>query len=189
MSPIRRRDARRGTAAVEFALVAPLLVLLAIGTAEMVVHLRTWFRLERTAAEVANVASQAETLAEADVNALFDAARMIAAPILAWSSGDGTAFTMISVVAGTANGGNRLCWTRSRGTVNGGNLVAGQGTLPNGFQVPAGQSVLVVEIVNRARPWSVGAASLFLGSAGPVRSYAILRPRLASLTNLDRPCP
>ena len=113
---IRRADPRRGAAAVEFALLVPLLILLFGATAEIVIHIRTWFRLERTAAEVANVASQFDALAPADVAGLFDAAKAIAAPTLAWSNGTGTgrARTVIGVVSGTASG-NSLAWNCSRG--------------------------------------------------------------------------
>ena len=67
MSLIRSRDGRRGAALVEFALIVPLLVLLFVATAEIVLYMRIWFRLERTAAEVANVGSQLDSLAPADL--------------------------------------------------------------------------------------------------------------------------
>lgn len=192
MSLIRRADPRRGAAAVEFALLVPLLLLLFGGTAELVLHIRTAFRLERTAAEMANVASQSETLGTADIAGLFDAAKAIAAPVLAWSNGSGTgrARTVIGVVSGTANG-NSLAWSCSRGDAGLDTLVAGKAALPNGFVVPSGQSVLVVEVINAATPWSIMAAPIFFGTAGPgpVRTYAILRPRTAALTSLNGACP
>src|SRR3954452_24727916 len=156
MSLIRRADPRRGAPAVEFALLVPLLMLLFGGTAELVVHIRTNFRLERTAAEVANVASQFDALTPADVAGLFDAAKAIAAPVLAWSNGTGTgrARTVISVVSGTS-GGNSLAWTCARGDAGLANLVAGTAALPAGFLVPSGQSVLVVEVINAVTPWSI----------------------------------
>ena len=55
MSLFRPADPRRGAAAVEFALLVPLLIVLFVATAEIVIHIRTWFRLEHTAAEVANI--------------------------------------------------------------------------------------------------------------------------------------
>ena len=192
MSLIRRADPRRGAAAVEFALLVPLLILLFGGTAELVIHIRTVFRLERTAAETANVASQFEALGTADIAGLFEAAKAIAAPVTAWSTGTGTgrARTVIGVVSGTANG-NSLAWSCARGDAGLATLVAGKTTLPNNFLVPSGQSVLVVEVVNAATPWSVMAAPIFFGTSGPgpVRSYAILRPRTASLTTINGACP
>ena len=192
MSLIRPADPRRGAAAVEFALLVPLLILLFGATAEIVIHIRTWFRLERTAAEVANVASQYDALTATDVAGLFDAAKAIAAPVLAWSGGSGTgkARTTVSVVSGAA-GGNSVAWSCSRGDSGLVNQVAGKTALPNGFTVPSGQSVLVVEVINAATPWSVMAAPIFFGTAGPgpVRSYAIVRPRTAALTSIGGACP
>lgn len=194
MSLIPRNDPRRGTAAVEFALLAPLLIILFVATAEIVLHMRVVFRLERTAAEVANVASQAESLTPADVEGLFQAARAIAAPVLAWSGAGttGRARTLIGVVSGTA-GGNSVSWSCSRGDAGLENLVAGKAALPNGFVVPSGQSVLVVEVINAATPWFImaNAPPVFFGTPGPgpVRSYAILRPRQALLTSIGGACP
>lgn len=182
---------RRGTAAVEFALVLPLLALLFAGTAEVVIYMRTWFRLERTAAEVANAASQFEALAPADVAGLFNAAKTIASPILAWSDPTGTgARTLIGVVAGTTSG-NAVRWTCSRGDPGLNALVAGQAALPNGFVVPNGQTVLVVEVINAITPWSILASPVFLGSAGPgpVRTYVVIRPRLGTFASLGGACP
>lgn len=192
MSLFRRADPRRGAAAVEFALLVPLLIMLFGATAEIVIHIRTWFRLERTAAEMANVASQFDALATADVAGLFDAARAIAAPVLAWSNGTGTgrARTVIGVVSGTA-GGNVPAWSCSRGDAGLATQVAGRAALPNGFVVPNGQSVLVVEVINAATPWSIMAAPMFFGTIGPgpVRTYAIVRPRTALLTTIGGACP
>jgi Flp pilus assembly protein TadG len=196
MSLIRRSDPRRGAAAVEFALLVPLFILLFVGTAELVMHIRTWFRLERTVAEVANVGTQADALTPADVAGLFEAARAIAAPVTAWSNGTGVgrALTAIGVVSGTANG-NVPNWTCFRGDLGlAGELqVAGKATLPNAFLVPSGQSVMVVEIVNTATPWAIMSAPgpVFFGTIGPgpVRTYAILRPRAAQLTSIGGACP
>ncbi|MDO9709141.1 TadE/TadG family type IV pilus assembly protein [Paracraurococcus lichenis] len=194
MSLIRTADPRRGTAAVEFAILVPLLILFFVATAELVIYARAAFRLERTAAEVANVGSQLESVATADVAGLFDAAKAIAAPVLAWSNGTapGSARTVISVVANTGNG-NRVSWTCARGDSGLTAQVAGLAALPNGFIVPSGQSVLVVEVINAVTPWHIMAQSgpWFFGTIGPwpLRSYAILRPRTASLTTLSGACP
>lgn len=194
MSLTRRTDPRSGVAAVEFAILLPLLILLFVATAELVLHIRTWFRLERTAAEVTNAASQAGALTASDVAGLFDAAQAIAAPVLAWSSSAGLprARTIIGVVSGTA-AGNVVSWSCSRGDAGLANLVAGKAALPNGFQVPAGQSVLVTEVINSATPWSImsAAAPVFFGRVGPgpIRTYAIMRPRQAELTSIGGACP
>lgn len=194
MSPTRPTDDRRGTAAVEFALLVPLLIMLFAATAELVLYIHTAFRLERTAAEVANAGTQAQALTPADIDGLFQAANAIAAPTLAWSSGASVAKarTLISVVSGTT-GGNVLSWTCARGDTGLVAQVAGRTALPNGFLVPNGQTVMVVEVINSATPWSIMSAAkpFFFGTVGngPLRSYAILRPRAASLAAIGGACP
>jgi len=191
----RVRLGRSGSAALEFALLAPLVVVLMVAVAETVTYLRGWHRLERTAAEVANIASQYQTLVPADVATLFDAASTIAAPWKAWATtgpATGRARTIIGVVNGTG-AGNVLAWTCSRGDAGLAGRVAGVTTLPNSFRVPSGQTVLVVEVISAARPWSILSATGFgfFGTTGPdpIRTYAIVRPRQAQLNALGGACP
>jgi Flp pilus assembly protein TadG len=189
----RRRDLRSGVAALEFALLLPMLLVLFVGVAEAVLYLRSWYRLDRTAAEVANIASQFETLSAANVAQLFDTARIIAAPIAATaSSGPVTARarTVIAVVNGTA-GGNTLAWSCSRGDAALAATIAGRTSLPNGFLVPTGQTVVVVEVINAARPWEALLRLLpgTVADPGPIRTYAIVRPRQGTLSSIGGSCP
>jgi Flp pilus assembly protein TadG len=55
-SPATRRD-RRGVAAVEFALVAPLLVMLALGIYDLVAGITTWWHLTLAAQAVGKIAT------------------------------------------------------------------------------------------------------------------------------------
>ena len=191
----RFRLDRSGSAALEFALLAPLVVVLMVAVAETVTYLRAWHRLERTAAEVANIASQYQTLVPADVATLFDAASTIAAPWKAWATtgpATGRARTIIGVVNGTG-AGNTVAWSCARGDSALAGRIAGTTALPNNLLVPAGQTVLVVEVISNARPWSILSATGFgfFGTAGPdpIRTYAIVRPRQAQLNALGGACP
>lgn len=59
MSRSRRTDERRrGVATVEFALIAPFIMLLMLAGADMTVYLRTAMRVDETATEVAQVVTQ-----------------------------------------------------------------------------------------------------------------------------------
>ena len=189
------RLGRSGSAALEFAMLAPLVVVLMVAVAEVVTYLRAWHRLERTAAEIANIASQYQALVPADITTLFDAASTIATPWKAWSStgpATGRARMVIGVVNGTG-AGNALAWTCSRGDTALVNRIAGVTALPNNFVVPAGQTVLVVEVISGARAWSLMSATGFgfFGTTGPdpIRTYAIVRPRQAQINALGGACP
>ena len=179
-------------AALEFALILPVLMVVLIGTVEAVTYLRSWYRLDRTAAEVANLASQYEQLDPATVGLLFDAAGSIAAPRLAFNATGVTerARTVIAVVRGTGTA-NALAWSCSRGDATLSANVAGTTTLPNGFIVPSGQTVLVVELINSTRPWQLLGAftDMVLPDPGPIRTHAIVRPRQGQLTSIGGACP
>jgi Flp pilus assembly protein TadG len=181
---------RRGASALEFALLVPLLALLFTGVAEAALYIRSWHRLERVAAETANIASQYETLSSSDLATIFEAANTIASPWKAWTTGtDFNARTLISLVTGTA-AGNVLSWTCSRGQATLTAQVAGRSSLPNGYVVPANQTLLVVEVISQERRWRLFASSVFATSPdAPMRTYALLRPRLASLNTVTGGCP
>lgn len=183
---------RAGNAAVEFALVAPMLIILFVATAEAVSYLRMWNRIEQAATSAAQAGSRVEVLNQSAVAGLFATAQAVADPYLAWTSTPNLirARTVISVVSNPTNG-NVVSWSCSRGDATLTPRVAGTGTLPASFTVPRGQSVLVVEIMNTARPWVVMAAPIFFGTAGPpnIRAYTVVRPRSAELSNLTGGCP
>lgn len=196
MNPIpfsaRRPDPRAGFAAVEFALLVPFLLILFIGTAEAVSYLRAWYRLEHAAGSTANAGARVEVLNTGAVSGLFEAARAIADPYAAWTTGAATprARTVISAVTNPTNG-NVVAWTCSRGDPSLAVQVAGSASIPAGLIVPRGQSILIVEIVNDTAPWLIMSGRRFFGTAGPrpLRAYAIARPRAAEVGTLSGGCP
>jgi Flp pilus assembly protein TadG len=191
---MRRADRalRAGVAAVEFALLAPVLVLLLAGTAEVALALRAAARLDRTAGEVANLLSQQERVATADVAALFDAAREIARPLAAWqqaAEANARARTAIGVVRGTPQG-NVPAWTCLRGDASLTPRVAGSPVLPAGLVLAPGQTIVVVEVISTPGPWTLFPGAAFIpGTASIIHAHAVLRPRLASLDALQGGCP
>jgi Flp pilus assembly protein TadG len=54
---------RRGIAAIEFAIVAPLLIILALATVDLVQFIRSQLRLDETAAQLGQLVSQCEASA------------------------------------------------------------------------------------------------------------------------------
>lgn len=196
---MRRDDGRAGIASLEFALMLPALLVLLVGVAEALLYMRTWYRLDRTAMEIANITSQYETIATANISQLFDAANSIASPIMANSAtgnASSRARTLISVVRNTGSG-NSVAWSCSRGDATLPATVAGRTTLPNSLVVPNGQTLVVVEVINGTRPWQtlVRLASItsFLGftvpDPGPIRTFALVRPRTGTLATLTGNCP
>jgi Flp pilus assembly protein TadG len=196
---MRRDDGRAGFASLEFALMLPAMLVLFVAVAETLLYMRTWYRLDRTAMEIANITSQYETMTTAVVGQLFDAANSIASPIPANSAtgnASSRARTLIGVVSNTGSG-NTLSWTCSRGDSSLPNTIAGQRALPNGLVVPSGQTLVVVEVINGTRPWQtlvrLATITKFLRievpDPGPIRTYALVRPRIGTLSALSGGCP
>src|SRR5664279_447801 len=78
---IRRfgRD-RRGVSAVEFAFIAPVMIGLYLGCAEISDGVGADRKVSLTAAALANLTSQATTIATTDMSNIFDASSAIIAP-------------------------------------------------------------------------------------------------------------
>lgn len=178
---------RRAAAAVEFALVAPVLALLMLGTWDLTTYIRAYFRVERVAAEVANLTGQFERLTQADINQIFSAAQQIAGSIdVSLLSGR----TIISVVQGTHQG-NRMLWQRLTTPGPGGILFTsriGQPpnivTLPANLVVPNGQTVVITEVFNRRQPWVLSVNLLGAGAPETIYAFHIMRPRSAQLAEI-----
>ncbi len=181
-----RAMARRGSVAVEFALILPILVLLLTGGTDTVLWLRAWLRVERTAAEVANVASQFATLTTADINMLFAAGQQVAGAVDVTVSAGGQVISLVTTDNAGTGGAlrtNRILWQRKTGTVT--SRIGAQGgtaVLPANFNVPLGQTVLVTEAFNTRNIWVYSAITFGSGGPSQVYSYTVVRPRSSQLS-------
>jgi Flp pilus assembly protein TadG len=177
---------RRAAAAVEFAMVAPILALMMLATWDLTTYIRAYFRVERVAAEVTNLTGQYERLRQADINQLFDAAQQIAGAIeVTQLSGR----TIISAVQGTTQG-NRMVWQRATIGGPGGLFESRIGqppnivTLPANMLVPVGQTVVITEVFNRRVPWVLSVNLLGAGAPETIYAFYIMRPRSAQLAEI-----
>lgn len=178
---------RLAAAAVEFALVAPILALLMAGTWDLTGYIRAYFRVERVAAEVTNLTGQFERLTQADINQIFSAGQQIAGAI---DVSNLSGRTIISVVQGTPQG-NRMVWQRLTTPGPGGilftsrigqppNIVA----LPANLVLPVGQTVVITEVFNRRQPWVLAVNLLGAGTPETIYAFHIMRPRAAQLAEV-----
>jgi Flp pilus assembly protein TadG len=194
MSPINRggRLGRRGLAAVEFALLMPVLLLLVLAMADLILHMRTVYRVERMAAEILNALAQVDPLTQAQLTAILNAAPSIGGSSVATQDNAGsTNDGAIHVTAIQRNGAtaNSRLWTRNNyasGSPSG--LVVSRlsatPVLPANVIVPAGAQVLAVEVLSQRTPWTSGITRVLTGgSTSPaIYALAVAQPRTATLT-------
>jgi hypothetical protein len=190
MSPSRHRDhRRRGSIAVEFALVAPILALLGLAVLDVVDFLRVALRLERTAGELVNVVAQYDALRDADFVTIFDLAGRVAAPHRVTSS-DGAV-----VVSGLANLGTgaTVLWQRRQGSpgyASAFGIEGGVATIPArsaDLTLAIGQGAVVAEIFYAREPWILSGRFLSAAPFSRLQSFALQRPRMVSILRISAP--
>ncbi|GBD42883.1 hypothetical protein HRbin40_00343 [bacterium HR40] len=150
-SPIRSLASDRGVAAVEFALVAPVLVLLLLGVLDLGWRLFAEYRLGRAAAAAAELTARARELHEADLEEALRATAAIAAPF-------GPAADGAVIVSGVRNEtGIRpvVLWQRvwpPAATVSSRVGPPGGAAELGALRLEVGESVIVAELFHRFEP-------------------------------------
>jgi Flp pilus assembly protein TadG len=136
-----RRD-KSGLAAVEFALILPLMIALFFGVEELSLALSCRANVVNVASTTADLVAQQSTITAADIKNVFKAANAILYPF----NPSVAQITLTSVIYDTANPSlvaGKVDWSRTQGgTAHG---LGTTMTLPAGLMV-AGQSVIVAEI-------------------------------------------
>ncbi|MEM7172734.1 MAG: TadE/TadG family type IV pilus assembly protein [Pseudomonadota bacterium] len=170
---------RRGAAMVEFAFMAPVLALLALGGAEAGRYVLAQQKVSRMASNISDLTSREPQLSNQDIDQVFDAAEFIMSPF----SVGGNTIVIISSVSKDADGDPVLVnWQRSgagsmadpsRIGVPGGNA-----TLPNGVDLRAGQDAIIAESFYSYEPL-VG-SDIFNDTV--MYSVAMTAPRFGALT-------
>jgi hypothetical protein len=190
MNPSRHPDRRRrGSVAVEFTLLAPILAVLGLAVLDVVDFLRIALRLERTAGEVVNVVAQYQALREADFATIFDLAGRVAAPYRVTAS-DGAV-----ILTGLANTGTgaMVLWQRRQGS---GGYASAFGTEGGAATIPArsadlslaiGQGALVAEIFYAREPWVLSGRFLSADPFSRLQAFALQRPRMVSILRISSP--
>jgi hypothetical protein len=177
---IRRigRDSR-GIAAVELALVAPLLIGLLCGTVEVTRLVRSHFEAAQMAATVADVIARYETVTDASIQGIFGASSTVMGADDFTSKGR---VVLSSVTKAGANdapvvswqclGGGKLAATSSVGRVG------GAAQLPADMAIDGGDNVIVAEVFYRYQP----IFSLLPIAERTIQKTSVFRPRLGALT-------
>ena len=158
---------RSGVAAVEFAFVAPLLIILSLATADLVQYIRAQLRLDETAVQLGQVVSQCDSVSTADAQQFWNYAQQIMGSV---GTVTGAAKTtpgaiIISAVYSPDGKTNKVAWQLSTGNPLQGSSVGvagGTAHITEGFIVPSGDTLLVTEVFLPLQPWVFSAG--FMGS-------------------------
>jgi len=178
----RLRD-RRGIAALEFAIFAPILVLLLLVTTDLVLWMRTWLRMEQTASDVTQVITQYTTLYTSDFSGTFYpiAQSTVGGASLACSGG-GMVVTGIDNSSGTPT----VSWQWSSGSCAASSFTATSGsstklTMPGGYVPPSGLSAIVVELSTTQPAYVFSSKIMATTGFSNISTYAVAVPRSGTL--------
>lgn len=158
--------AERGLAAIEFALIAPMMILLLFGSVDLIETLGANKRVQNVSASLADVVARDDAVSDDEVDGLWAAINLLMYP----NAGAGVQLrvTCVSIVNATTA---EVVWSEARGitALSGGDSV----DLPDQMMTP-GSSVIMAETVY---PYTAPLGFLHTGSRD-LRHTAYRRSRL-----------
>lgn len=166
---------RRAVSAVEFALIAPLLILAYVSSVHLTLALSADRKLTAAAATVADLVAQNETVTSAVINDIFEAGRVLVQPFPA-----GDLQMRITSVRADSNGVAQLVWSEGLGM--GARSPGDLPSLPAGVLLP--DSGLVV--VEMSYPYDTPFTGVSFGNF-TFTETAFMRPRRSAFVDLDAP--
>ena len=134
-----RRD-NRGVSAVEFALIAPVMILMYFGLAELAQGMMAQRRVSHAASAVGDLVGQSESLTDAQKNDIFAAATNIVMPFPT-----GPLKLRITSITGNASGNPRVDWSDGSTGLAGYAHCAVVAGFPTGLVSAAGENVIMAE--------------------------------------------
>ncbi|HKG77022.1 MAG TPA: TadE/TadG family type IV pilus assembly protein [Beijerinckiaceae bacterium] len=132
----------RGVAAVEFAMVLPVMLLMYLGMAEVTLGVNIDRKITLLSRSLADLTGRASTVSSTDLNNIFTAASAVVAPYP--TAGAQMRISTVTVTGTGSQVQGKVCWSEGRGGLAG--LATGANyPLPAGYQT-SGMAFVVAEV-------------------------------------------
>jgi Flp pilus assembly protein TadG len=159
------RRCERGAAAIEFGLMAPLLIVFHFGAVEFVQAWEAHRRVTHVAAALADLTAQKRAVTQAELDDILKAGGLMMSPFPVNQLG-----VRISSFAANGSGTVNKVWSTSRNWTD-----SEQPSVPKGY-LAANESVIVADVTFKHRAMF----GLVLSPMLTMRKHAYLRPRLSN---------
>jgi Flp pilus assembly protein TadG len=166
LKPLQRfRRAKDGLAAVEFAMLAPVLITLFMGSIAMTDALACKQKVTGMAATAADLVAQASNMSNADVSNVFSAINSIVYPYPVTGLK-----IVITSLSDNGSGGGKVLWSDAQNATA--RSVGSNVTVPAGV-ITSGGSVILVEVTY---PYASAVTSMLPGTTNMTSTF-YARPR------------
>ncbi len=169
-----------GVAATEFALIAPILMLLFMGSVEITRYVIIAQKTEKAALTMSDLVAQSEDVSTDDLDVLIQAVGEIMKPMEFGASG----FVIVSSVSRVGSNAASINWQYTGGgTWTHASQVGFQGgsaTLPADIELDPNEGVIVAEVYYNFSPLMIPS----ILPASTIYRVGVFKPRLGELTSL-----
>jgi Flp pilus assembly protein TadG len=177
----RLLSCRAGAVAVEFALAAPVLILLMLASVELARFVLLHQKMDRVATTISDLVARAETINESELADIFGAAGEVSNPFDLANLG----VVIVSAVTNLDGDGATIAWQRSGGgSYSASSELGTEGDtpdLPADFEVREGESAIISEVYYDFTPF----LSEMIVAPQVIYHNAHQRPRLGTLEEIE----
>jgi Flp pilus assembly protein TadG len=182
---------RRGVAAVEFAFIAPVLVLLGLGCADIMTMLRAQLRIETAAVQLGQIVSQClRVTTTGDTNQLFAHGQSMVGNLGIVTGNIAPRGAIVITAVRNVSGQNRVAWQIRDGSLTHSSTVASgpmnapapantAAVIAGGFIVPPDETLIVTEIVLQRQALILRGQAVGIVLPDPLRANTLFLSRSA----------
>jgi Flp pilus assembly protein TadG len=178
---LRLLSCRAGAVAVEFALAAPVLILLMLASVELARFVLLHQKMDRVATTISDLVARSETINESELADIFEAASEVSNPFDLTNLG----VVIVSAVTNLDGDGATIAWQRSGGgSYSASSELGAEGEtpdLPADFEVREGESAIISEVYYDFTPF----LSEMIVAPQVIYHNAHQRPRLGTLEEIE----